>query len=120
MELEKQNAAVNEEPEAALTQEAKEGDKRRRRRPVQSRAPRQEKAPQEEKQAARPSRRRPSAKSQAEREGSAPGQIKGVGVLYACAQSLKRPQKRSRGRKREAENHPLRRLRADRHEHYGL
>ena len=70
MELEKQNAAVNEEPEAALTQEAKEGDKRRRRRPVQSRAPRQEKAPQEEKQAARPARRRPSAKSQAEREGA--------------------------------------------------
>ena len=70
MELEKQNAAVNEEPEAALTQETKEGDKRRRRRPVQSRAPRQEKAPQEEKQAARPSRRRPSAKSQAEREGA--------------------------------------------------
>ena len=47
LELEKQNAAVNEEPEAALTQETKEGDKRRRRRPVQSRAPRQEKAPQE-------------------------------------------------------------------------
>ena len=70
MELEKQNAAVNEEPEAALTQEAKEGDKRRRRRPVQSRAPRQEKAPQEEKQAARPARHRPSAKSQAEREGT--------------------------------------------------
>ena len=70
MELEKQNAAVNEEPEAALTQETKEGDKRRRRRPVQSRAPRQEKAPQEEKQAARPARRRPSAKSQAEREGT--------------------------------------------------
>ena len=70
MELEKQNAAVNEEPEAALTQETKEGDKRRRRRPVQSRAPRQEKAPQEEKQAARPARHRPSAKSQAEREGT--------------------------------------------------
>ena len=70
MELEKQNAAVNEEPEAALTQETKEGDKRRRRRPVQSRAPRQEKAPQEEKQAAHPARHRPSAKSQAEREGT--------------------------------------------------
>ena len=70
MEFEKQNAAVNEEPEAALTQETKEGDKRRRRRPVQSRAPRQEKAPQEEKQAARPARHRPSAKSQAEREGT--------------------------------------------------
>ena len=73
MELEKQNAAVNEEPEAALTQETKEGDKRRRRRPVQSRAPRQEKAPQEEKQAARPARHRPSAKSQAEREGTPQG-----------------------------------------------
>ena len=70
MELEKQNAAVNEEPEAALTQETKEGDKRRRRRPVQSRAPSQEKAPQEEKQAAHPARHRPSAKSQAEREGT--------------------------------------------------
>ena len=70
MELGKQNPAVNEEPEAALTQETKEGDKRRRRRPVQSRAPRQEKAPQEEKQAARPARHRPSGKSQAGREGT--------------------------------------------------